>query len=201
MEFHEKLQLLRKQKGITQEKLAEALFVSRTAVSKWESGKGYPGIDSLKRIAEFYGVTVDELLSGDQVLTIAKAEQTRTKGHFLDLAYGLIDLSGILLFLLPLFAEKSGGKVSAVSLLGLSSVSVWLQIAYFAVVLGLMGMGVLTLALQNWQNRGWGKWKSPLSLVVSGVGVLLFTVGLHPYAAVFLLVLGVVKGILLLKKG
>ena len=51
MEFHEKLQELRKQKGITQEKLAEALYVSRTAVSKWESGRGYPGIDSLKRLA------------------------------------------------------------------------------------------------------------------------------------------------------
>lgn len=200
MEFNEKIQQLRKQKGLTQEELANALFVSRTAVSKWESGRGYPGIDSLKRIAEFYGVTVDELLSGDQVLTIAKEEQTQTKGHFLDLAYGLIDLSGILLFLLPLFAEKSGDKISAVSLLGLSSVSVWLQIAYFAVVLGMMGMGALILALQNWQNRVWVKWKSLLSFTISVVGVLLFTMGLHPYAAVFLLVLGVVKGILFLKK-
>lgn len=53
MEFHEKLQELRKQKNLTQEELSEILFVSRTAISKWESGRGYPSIDSLKAIAEF----------------------------------------------------------------------------------------------------------------------------------------------------
>ena len=47
MEFNEKLQELRKGKGLTQEELAQAIFVSRTAVSKWESGRGYPNIDSL----------------------------------------------------------------------------------------------------------------------------------------------------------
>ena len=48
MEFGEKLRQLRKSRGLTQEELADALYVSRTAVSKWESGRGYPGIDSLK---------------------------------------------------------------------------------------------------------------------------------------------------------
>ena len=38
MEFHEKLQALRREKGLTQEQLARQLYVSRTAVSKWESG-------------------------------------------------------------------------------------------------------------------------------------------------------------------
>lgn len=48
MEFNEKLQKLRKEQKLTQEELAEKLFVSRTAISKWESGRGYPSIDSLK---------------------------------------------------------------------------------------------------------------------------------------------------------
>ena len=74
MKIHEKLQELRKQKGLTQEELAEILYVSRTAISKWESGRGYPNIDSLKAISRFFGVTVDELLSGDEVLTIAEED-------------------------------------------------------------------------------------------------------------------------------
>ena len=74
MELHQKLQELRKQKGITQEELAKRLFVSRTAVSKWESGRGYPGIESLKAIAKFYSITVDQLLSADEVLTIAEED-------------------------------------------------------------------------------------------------------------------------------
>ena len=66
MDFHEKLQDLRKQKRLTQQELADRLYVSRTAISKWASGRGYPGIDSLKAIAAFFSVTVDELLSGSQ---------------------------------------------------------------------------------------------------------------------------------------
>ena len=53
MEFNEKLQELRKNKNLTQEQLAEMSFVSRTAISKWESGRGYPSIDSLKEISNF----------------------------------------------------------------------------------------------------------------------------------------------------
>lgn len=74
MEFNEKLQELRKNKGLTQEELAEALYVSRTAVSKWESGRGYPNIDSLKEISRFFSVTVDDLLSGEKLLFIAEKE-------------------------------------------------------------------------------------------------------------------------------
>ena len=74
MEFNEKLQELRKHKGMTQEELAEALFVSRTAVSKWESGRGYPNIDSLKEISHFFSVSIDDLLSSEKMLFIAEKE-------------------------------------------------------------------------------------------------------------------------------
>ena len=99
MEFNEKLQELRKQKGLTQEELAASLYVSRTAISKWESGRGYPNIESLKAIAKFFSVTVDELLSTDEVLTIAEEDNKRKEKHFRDLMYGLLDICiALLLF-------------------------------------------------------------------------------------------------------
>lgn len=54
MEFCEKLQELRKSRGLTQEELAEKLYVSRTAISKWESGRGFPSIDSVRAISKFF---------------------------------------------------------------------------------------------------------------------------------------------------
>ena len=81
MEFHEKLQELRKHRGLTQEELAEALFVSRTAISKWESGRGYPSIDSLKEISGYFDVSIDDLLSGDQLILIAEKENESNLHH------------------------------------------------------------------------------------------------------------------------
>ena len=62
MEFHEKLQELRKQRGMTQEELATALYVSRTAVSKWESGQSDPSTTNLLALAKLFGVRPEELL-------------------------------------------------------------------------------------------------------------------------------------------
>ena len=105
MELNEKLQELRKQKGLTQEELAAQLFVSRTAVSKWESGRGYPNIESLKAISKFFDVTVDALLSGEELLTLSEADQARKENRFRDLVFGLLDLSAAALLFLPFFGQ------------------------------------------------------------------------------------------------
>ena len=62
MDFGMKLQSLRKEKGLSQEALAEKLHVSRQAVSKWESGAGYPEMDKLILISDLFGVTIDYLI-------------------------------------------------------------------------------------------------------------------------------------------
>ena len=62
MKFHEKIQNLRKEKGLSQEELAEMMQVSRQSVSKWESAQAYPETDKLIVLSEIFGVTIDSLL-------------------------------------------------------------------------------------------------------------------------------------------
>ena len=75
MEFSKKLQELRKNRGVTQEELADAIFVTRTAVSKWESGRGYPSIDSLKALSRYFSVTVDELIRTEEIMLAAEDDK------------------------------------------------------------------------------------------------------------------------------
>ncbi len=66
MKLDEKLIYLRKEKGLTQLELAEAVKVSRQAVSKWESGGGIPSTENLRGLSELYGVSVDYLLNEEE---------------------------------------------------------------------------------------------------------------------------------------
>ena len=200
MEFNEKLQELRKQRGLTQEELAEKLYVSRTAISKWESGRGYPNIESLKAIAKFFSVTVDELLSTDEVLTIAEEDNKRKEKHFRDLMYGLLDICIALLLFLPFFAEDADGIIQSVSLIALDGVQTYLKIAYLAVVIAMTVMGILTLTLQNFQATVWVKSKTTISLALGAILVLLFMISSQPYAAVFTFVLLAIKALMLIKR-
>ena len=200
MELNEKLQELRKQRGLTQEELARALYVSRTAVSKWESGRGTPNIDSLKQIAVFFSVSVDELLSGDQLLTIAQQDNKRQEKRYRDLVFGLLDVSTVLFLFLPVFGERAEGTVTAVSLLSLTGVASYLRGLYVAVIAGATLFGILTLALQSLDTALWLRCKQPLSLLLSAIGLLLFIVSPQPYAAALLCVFLSIKVLLLLNK-
>lgn len=65
--FKEKIKDLREANHLTQEEFAEKIAVSRGAVSKWETGKGYPSIDSLKLVSSLFDVSIDELISDHDV--------------------------------------------------------------------------------------------------------------------------------------
>ena len=62
MEFYDKLKELRAAKGVSQNKLAADIHISRSAVAKWENGLGLPNDESLKLLSEYFGISIDELL-------------------------------------------------------------------------------------------------------------------------------------------
>lgn len=200
MEFNEKLQELRKQKGLTQEDLAEALYVSRAAVSKWESGRGYPNIDSLKEISRFFSVTIDDLLSGSEILTIAEEDQKQKNSLLLDLVFGLLDLSVSMFLFLPLFGQREHETVYEVSLLALSNIAPYLMGAYIAIIAGMILWGILTLALQNCNGKFWVNYKRRISFLLGGLGTLLFIVSMQPYAAALLFIFLSIKILIFVKK-
>ena len=200
MEFYEKLQELRKQKGLTQEEVAESLFVSRTAISKWESGRGYPNIDSLKAIAKFFSVSIDELLSGEEVLTIAEEEQKQKESHLRDMVFGLLDLTTAIVFFVPFFGQEADGYVRAVSLLHLAEIAPYLKAAYFVMVVSMVAFGIATLALQNYRGAFWVGNKNIISLLINTATALLFIISAQPYVAAFAFMFLVIKAVMLIKK-
>ena len=198
MNFNEKLQELRKQKGITQEELAESVYVSRAAVSKWESGRGYPSIDSLKALSKFFTVTIDELLSSDEVLAIAEQDNKKKEKRIRDLVFGILDISISIFLFMPFFAQKADGVIYEVSLLSMTRIRYYLRIIYFALVISMVVFGALAIAVPIRFDL-WERSKYKISLVLSSVGILLFTVTLQPYAAIFLFVLLIIKALMLIK--
>ena len=199
MEFNEKLQELRKQKGLTQEELAERLYVSRAAVSKWESGRGYPGIDSLKAMAKFFNVTIDELLTGNEALGVAEEEKHKTELQLRDLVFVLLDLSAVLLLFLPMFRQQADGFVQAVSLLKLTGVEMYMRVVYYVLVGLMAAMGIVVLAMRGCRSARWERIRARVSLGINAASVLLLTNGLQPYAATLLFVFLVLKVLMLLK--
>lgn len=200
MEFCEKLPELRKQKNLTQEELAGAIFVSRTAISKWESGRGYPSIDSLRQLSGFFDISLDDLLSSEELLSAARQDGDRKIDRVKDLIFGLLDCAVSLFLFLPFFSQKTGTEIRSVSLLAATSHEKYITVAYFAIVFSLIFWGIATLALQGCTAKAWLKCKRTVSLLLSAIGILAFSLSLEPYAAAFSFLFFLVKGMVLLRR-
>ena len=193
MDFSEKLTQLRKSNNMTQEELAANLFVSRAAVSKWESGRGLPNIDSLKAIAVLFDVTVDELLSGEELLTAAQNETREKTRRLQSSLFGLLDVMHLLFFVLPLFGDGAG---RAISVLALTS---WTRTVYLVLFVLVALLGVAEILMQSREGNLYRalSWLSAgLTLLVASLAVL----NRQPYVALFALWILAVKSFLYIKQ-
>ena len=173
MEFGEKIQKLRNQNKWTQEQLAEKLYVSRTAVSKWESGKGYPNIDSLKDISKLFNTSIDDLLSNEEIINIAKKENTSNIKRTNNLIYGLLDIISVLFIFLPLYAQKAENFVYSVSLISTNDISNIIKASYIVILSILSLIGIAELIMNFVDNKKFQRIVNVISLIVETISLSL----------------------------
>ena len=199
MEFNEKLQELRKSRGLTQEDLAEILHVSRTAVSKWESGRGYPNIESLKDISKFFSVSIDDLLSGEKLIFIAEKENKSNMRNLCDWLFGFIDLFSVILVILPLYPDTVEGFVYSVNLLNYTETSTFNIVFYWIMFLLLIGTGILKIIFTKTKAEKSNKILSTVSIGINVFMVLFLALTRAVYPLIIGILLLVIKGVILLK--
>ena len=196
MEFNEKLQELRKARSLTQEELAEALFVSRTAVSKWESGRGYPNLDSLKEISRFFSVSIDDLICSEEIISAAEDEKKECIDKYVSLICSVLDSLPVLLLFMPVFGNGTDDPFS-VSLYAITGISVWIKIV-FGVLIGITVLnGICGVIISRFDKPVWDHHRLVTGIVLSIAGAAVFILTRQPYAGIIYLIILVVKGLLI----
>lgn len=198
MEFHEKLQELRKNKGITQEELAENLYVSRTAISKWESGRGYPSIDSLKAISRYFSMTIDELICPEEIMIAAKEEKENTMRKYGVLICSLLDVFTVVLFAIPIYGNGTDAP-STVQLILLTGIQKWIVWLFFILLFITVLNGICGAIISGLDKPIWSKHR-----LITGVSLLVicssvFIITRQPYAGIFCFTILVIKCVLIYK--
>lgn len=200
MEFNIKLQELRKQKGITQEQLAEQLFVSRTAISKWEIGKGYPNLESLKALSKIFSVSIDELLSGEELIQLASTENSNNLMKTYGYIFAVLDVMAIALILLPLYGQPVGGFIQSVNLLAFTNTSQIILAIYWTVFVSLIVLGCFQLGLLHFEKIKYRNITQRISLLIQMACIIFCFATREPYVGTLLFVMFVLKSIIFYKE-
>ena len=198
MEFNEKLQELRKSRSMTQEELAEALFVSRTAISKWESGRGYPNIDSLKEISRFFSVTIDDLICSDEMITVAEIEKREFADRYVSLICNVLDILLAILLFIPAFGNGSESSVT-VSLFGLTGISFWVKTVFIVIIVITIINGICGVIIASFNKPVWNRHRLITGAALSILAVIVFIAARQPYAGIVCFLFLVIKGFLITK--
>ena len=193
MEFNEKLQELRKSKSLTQEELAEALFVSRTAISKWEQGRGYPSIDSLKEISRFFSVSIDDLICSEEIVSAAADEKKECVEKYISLICNTLDIFLALLLFLPVFGNGTDHPVS-VSLYAIKGLNTWIKTVFAALISLAVLNGICGVIINHFDKPVWNRHRLMTGMVLSVACVAVFILTRQPYAGIICLAVLVVKG-------
>lgn len=172
------------------------MFISRTAISKWESGRGFPSIESLKAISQVFDISIDELLSNSELISIAENDKKKQQQRFQHLLLGILDcMTGLLIFL-PIFGQARGNHIAFVSMWQLSPETAALKTILSILVILTTLFGVYEIIFVD---KG-QKLVIRISLMLTLLGTLIFILTRHPYPSAYLLIILTIKGAILLDK-
>lgn len=194
-DFGEKLKALRTERGLTQEQLAARLYVSRTAVSKWETGGGSPNLDSLQAVARLFDVSVDDLLSTDDLIVLARDERRSTARSSGMLSFGLLDVLAVVFAFIPLYGVDDGSFVRMANLADYgASVDFGASFAVMAAaVVSLMFVGAVEILLAAAGSRRAARIVALVGFAVQALAVVLFASTMQPYATTLMFALLLAK--------
>ncbi len=194
MELSKKIKQIRNDNKLTQEQFAEKMLVSRTAVSKWENGTCYPSIDSLKYMSQIFNISLDKLLSSEEILEIAKTENQSNISNYNSLLFCLLDIVRIIFIFLPLYSYKTNDFVYSVSLFNSNDLGTTLKIIFMLIFIIFLVLGIVELIF-NFKGNNRLINKISMFLDIISIFVLLFTK--QPYVIALMFVIFIIKTIML----
>lgn len=197
MEFCDKIKKIRTDNNLTQEQFAEKLYVSRTAVSKWESGKGYPSIDSLKYMSKLFNISIDDLLSSEEILDIAEQDKQQKIKKNNGFIFGAFDLLSLFMIILPLYAFTVNNYIYSVSLFAKDDLLNYIKISYLVSYIILFIIGIIEIILSLLGKEKIQKYLNIISISIHLLVILFLIMTKEPYACSLIFMLFVFKSFLL----
>ncbi len=174
--------------------LAGSSFIS----SKWESGRGYPSIDSLKEISRFFSVTIDELICPQEIISVAEDDKKAFIGRYISLICGTLDILTAVLLFIPAFGNAADSPAT-VSLFGLTGIQPWLKIVFIAVIGMIILNGICGVIISRFDQPVWNKHRLITGMVLSVIGVAVFIGTRQPYAGIICFSILAIKACLMFK--
>ena len=160
---------------------------------KWRvPTEAYPSIDSLKEIARFFSVTIDDLICSDEMISVAENEKKEFADKHVSLICNVMDILPAMLLFIPAFGNGSGSS-ETVSLFGLSGITSWVK-TVFIVITGITILnGICGAIIANFNKPLWNRHRLITGVVLSILSVTVFIVTRQPYAGIVCFMLLVMK--------
>lgn len=139
-----------------------------------------PSISSLKAISEVFDVSIDELLSSEEIIEAAEKEKKENMKSFKNIIFGIIDLMSIIFLFIPLFGKEINGYIYLVNLFSINRVGKYI----YLIIIGVTILyGAAELIMSKFENKSVDKINSIISLGLTSIAIITFIATREPYIA------------------